>query len=197
MIICLASENDAAQIAKIHKEEISEGFLSSLDVSFLEKLYLSVIKSGLGFCVVAKENDDVEGFIAGTVDIDKTYSYFFSKYFFQSVAILLPKVFDLSFLKKSFETLFYPKKESGLVKAELLTIAVKNELQGKGIAGQMFEIFISEMKNRNIKEFKVLVGEELKPAIKFYEKHGFVFFIKTVVHGDKASRVYIYTVKNT
>jgi ribosomal protein S18 acetylase RimI-like enzyme len=186
-MIYLAEKKDAIQIAKIHKQEIKKGFLSSLPLIFLEKLYMSVIEND--FCIVAKEGDDVLGFIAGTKDIKKLYSFFLKKYFFYSIIFLLPKIFDI---RKIIETLFYPKGDD--VKAELLTIAVKSNFQGRGFAAKMFGAFIEEMRKNNVKLFKVLVGEELLPAISFYEKSGFKFLKEVEVHRGHKSKIYIYNI---
>ncbi len=186
-MICLAEKRDAFKIAQIHKQEIKKGFLSSLPAIFLEKLYLSII--GNDFCIVAKEGNEVIGFTAGTADIRKLYYYFLKKYFFVSVFFLLPKIVNI---RKIIEILFYPQKGKKLPSAELLAIAVKKDFQGQGIAKKMFEVFISEMKKRNVGAFKVLVGEELKPAINFYEKSGFEFLEETIVHKSQKSRIYIY-----
>ncbi len=191
MNITLAQSQDAPAIANIHKTEISGGFLSSLPEAFLEKFYEAIILSPVSFCVVAKENNQVVGFVAGTTDISTFYRYFFTHYFFQSFFIVLPKLF--SSFKKIAETLLYPTKEKALPKAELLTIAVKKEFQGRGIAGQMFKEFTAEMRKRNIKEFKVLVGANLPQAIHFYEKNGFRFVKNTSVHGKAVSKIYVYT----
>lgn len=184
-MICLAEKKDASKIAKIHKQEIEKGFLSSLPAVFLEKLYVAIIEND--FCIVAKEGGEITGFIAGTKNIKKLYAHFLKKYFFYSIIFLLPKIFSA---KKIVETLFYPKNED--IKAELLTIAVKKEFQGQGVAKKMFEVFVSEMKNRDVSIFKVLVGEELLPAISFYEKNGFAFLKETEVHKGHKSRIYIY-----
>jgi len=184
-MIALAQKKDAIQIAAIHKKEIKQGFLSSLPLAFLEKLYICIIEND--FCIVAIENSQVVGFVAGTKNIGKLYSYFLKRYFIYSVIILLPKILNI---KKIFETLFYPKKED--IEPELLTIAVKSDFQGKGLARQMFEAFVSEMKKRDVKVFKVLVGEDLKPAISFYESSGFKFVKETQVHKGQKSRIYIY-----
>ena len=191
-MICLAEKKDAVQIAEIHKSEIKKGFLSSLKVIFLKNLYLVIIESEYGFCIVAKEKSSVIGFISGVTDINKLYFYFLKKYFFKSVVLIFQKFFSISFLKKTFETLFYPIKENKLPHAELLTMAVLRQFQGQGIAGKMFSQFIVEMKKRNIKSFKVLVGEELSAAINFYEKNGFSFLKQMSVHDNKISRIYIY-----
>ncbi|OGZ69856.1 MAG: hypothetical protein A3D44_03080 [Candidatus Staskawiczbacteria bacterium RIFCSPHIGHO2_02_FULL_42_22] len=196
MIICLAEKNDALAMAQIHKTEINKGFLSSLNISFLKNLYEAIILSSASFCVVAKEGDQVTGFISGVTSIKKLYRYFFAHYFLSSSTVLFKKLFSLSFIKKVFETLLYSSKEQSLPSAELLTMAVKQQFQGKGIASQMLFTFLAEMKKRNIQQFKVLVGEELAPAIHFYEKNGFTFFKNTTVHQGKSSRVYIYKMVN-
>ena len=193
-MIYSAEKRDAFKVVKIHKEEIKKGFLSSLPAAFLEKLYLLIIDKD--FCIVAKENDEVVGFMAGTTDIKKLYSRFFKKYFFHSIFFLFPKIFSFSSLKKIFENLFYPKMEKDLPPAELLTVAVKKDFQGIGVAPQMLELFVAEMKKKGVKTFKVIVGEELIPAIKFYEKNGFIFLKNIVIHDNKKSRVYVFTINN-
>jgi len=184
-MICFAEKKDALKIAIIHKIEIGKGFLSSLPTSFLEKLYICIIEND--FCVVDKENGEVVGFIAGTLDLKKLYSLFVKKYFFYSIVLLLPKILNV---RKIIEDIFYIKNEE--INAELLTVAVEKKYQGQGMAKKMLELFVSEMKKRGIKIFKVVVGEELNPAISFYEKSGFKFLKDIEVHKGKKSRIYIY-----
>lgn len=190
MIIHLAEKKDARRIAEIHKAEIGKGFLSSLPLAFLEKLYSAAIESD--FIVVAEDSGTIVGFMAGTTDIKKLYFVFLKKYFFHSVIILFFKIFSFFALKKIIENLLYPKKEQDLLKAELITVAVKKEFQGKGLAGEMLALFQQEMKNKGVDVFKVIVGEKLKPAIKFYEKSGFKFLKNISLHSDEPSRVYIF-----
>lgn len=196
MNYCLAQKTDAREIARIHKTEIVGGFLSSLPDSFLEHLYRAVILSPLSFCVVAKEGSEVVGFISGAGDIKKVYAYFLRHYFLQACFLLLRNMLrnnPFSFVKKITETLLYPSKEQSLPKAELLTMAVSHKFQGLGVATGMFLGFKAEMKKRNVVDFKVLVGESLKPAISFYEKNGFTFIKNTSVHGKAVSKIYVYT----
>jgi len=76
-----------------------------------------------------------------------------------------------------------------------LVIAVEKEFHGQKIAIKMFDSFVNEMKNKKIKQFKVVVGEELKRAIGFYEKMGFKFHSNTQIHQNNLSRIYIYNIK--
>ena len=48
----------------------------------------------------------------------------------------------------------------------------------------------------NLKQFKVIVGEELKRAIGFYEKMRFEFHSSTSIHKNKSSKIYIYNIKS-
>lgn len=190
MIIRLAEKKDALAVSEIHKKEIGKGFLSSLPAAFLEKLYLATIESD--FIVVAENEGIVSGFIAGTADIKKLYSVFLKRYFFYSVVVLFFKIFNFSAFKKIIENLFYPNKEQDFPVAELLTIAVKKEFQNNGLAVKMLEVFLREMRNRGMIIFKVIVGENLNPAIKFYEKNGFKFLKNINLHSGESSRVYIF-----
>lgn len=193
MTISLAEKGDALAVAGIHKTEISSGFLSSLSIAFLSRFYLALVQSPVSFCVVAKENGKVIGFVAGTTNLNTFHKYFLAHYFFQSCIILLPKIF--SSFKKVLETLLYSKKKESLPKAELLTIAITKQFQGQGLGRLMLAPFIAEMKKRKIAIFKVVVGEELKPAIKFYEKNNFKFVKSVSIHGKALSRAYVYEVK--
>lgn len=195
MIVRLAKKEDARQIAEIHKQEISEGFLSSLPLQFLIKLYEEIIVSKLGFCIIARENGNVIGFVAGTTNLNAFYRYFISHSFFRAMFILFPQIFSFKSLKKIIESLIYPAKEKELPSAELLTIAVKKEFQGQHIAGDMLQLFIEEMKNSGVSIFKVLVGKELKSAIRFYEKTGFQYFSEVSVHSNQKSLIYVYHIQ--
>ena len=70
------------------------------------------------------------------------------------------------------------------------------EFHGQGIAQKIFEQFVLEIKKREIKQFKVIVGESLPRAIKFYEKIGFEFCSTISIHQNQPSRVYIYNIGN-
>jgi len=192
MNIRLAEKNDAVQVADIHQKEIKKGFLSTLNKKFLAKIYSAIIESEIGFCVVSEKDEKIIGFISGVVNLDKFYFYFLRKYLFQVFFLLFPQIFNF---RKIIDIIFYPLKEKDLPKAELLAMVVESQFQGQGVAGQMFKKFVSEMKNKRIDSFKVFVGGNLLPAIKFYEKSGFKFIKNTKIHRNCISRVYIYQIK--
>lgn len=192
MEVLLAKKEDAQRIALIHQQEIGRGFLSSLPIAFLTKFYAALITSPVSFCVVAKEGGQVIGFIAGVADIKRFQKYFLRAYFFSSLVILSKKFLSITFVKRALETLLYPTKETELPRAELLTMAVTRQFQGQGVAGVMLQEFLSQMRGRNTASFKVLAGQELESANRFYQRNGFVKVKETTLHDNKTSNVYIF-----
>lgn len=196
MNISLATRSDAADIAEIHYDEIDQGFLRTLGKGVLTGLYEAVIENPESFTVIARENGEIAGFIAGSTDIGKLYKDFFQKHSWRVVISGFFTLINPKKWKNIAQILRYPKIEQmrDLPQAELISIAVKKELQGKGIAKAMFEMFVSEMKKRNVKAFKAMAGEKLTSAIALYEKLGFRYVSQISIHPETASRIYIYTI---
>lgn len=198
MNIALAAQNDAADIAGIHYDEIDRGFLRSLGKGVLTGLYEAVIGNPESFAIIARENGIIVGFIAGSTNIGSLYKDFFRKHAWRVVVSGFFTMLNPRKWKSITEILRYPEKQNirNLSAAELIAIAVKKEFQERGIAKKMFEAFVEEMVKRNISEFKAVVGEELVSAITMYEKLGFRFNERIAVHGKSQSRIYVYTIKN-
>lgn len=195
MEIKLANEKDCFQIAQIHFKEIKHGFLNQLGKRFLGYFYLAMIDSPNAFLIIAKENNSVIGFVSGCTNLKKFYKEFIRKYIFKSFFIFLKKMFNPNIFKKVLETIKYSqKKEKDLPRSELLSIAVIRNFQGQDVARKLLEKFVSEMNKKDINEFKVIVGENLIQANKFYQKNGFEFHSKDAVHKDTPSNIYIYKI---
>lgn len=193
MIIRLANKDDCLEVAKLHVQEIKSGFLSELGEKFLDCFYQKMTDSQNAFLIVAQQDNSIIGFVSGCLDLKKFYKEFAKKYSFRVLPILFKKFLGLDSLKKILETRKYIKREEkALPKPELISIAVFSQFQGQGVAQQLLFKFFSEMKNKEAKLIKVIVGEKLSPAIRFYEKNGFKLHSKIFVHKDRPSRIYIY-----
>lgn len=190
-----AKDFEIENVACLHREYIKSGFLSSLGLPFLALMYRSMSNSDNAFCVVAKDNNLIIGFASGAISVGAFYKDFLRRNFIKVSMILLPKIFNIRFVKKIFETLFYPaRKEQNLPKTELLSIVVDENYRGKGIAQKLFVKLEDEFRSRNIKQFKVVVGSKLIAACKFYEKIGGVFCTEVEVHKGEKSRVYVWEI---
>lgn len=183
---------DALEVANLHIQGISTAFISSLGIDFVTALYEAIAQSKSSFGFVAEGEDRVLGFIAYTINLNKLYRSVILKKGLRFAFLLAGKMFSLRRIKKVFETLFYPSriKKMDLPSAELLSIVVSEQAQGKGIAKQLMEKGFRECAKRGIDEVKVLVGADNKPANKLYLKCGFELVRQINNHGVM-SNIYV------
>jgi len=180
------------QVARLHIEGISTGFISSLDMDFVTVLYEAIAESNTSFGFVAEENNKILGFAVFTTNINKLYKSVILKKGFRFAFLLAGKVFSLQRIRKVFETLFYPGrvKKMDLPSAELLSIVVAPESQGKGLGPQLLRKGLAECAKRGIEKVKVLVSSDNKPANKLYLKFGFELVGQINSHGV-VSNIYV------
>jgi ribosomal protein S18 acetylase RimI-like enzyme len=165
----------AKQVAALHIQCISTGFISSMGIDFVTALYEAIAQSEPSFGVVAVRDEKVLGFAAFTSNINELYRSIIWKKGLRFALLLAGRMLSLKRLKKIFETLFYPAriKNMNLPSAELLSIAVAGEEQRKGMAGQLIEKGLQHYKETAIEKVKVLIGADNKAGNKLYLKYGF------------------------
>jgi len=164
------------RIAELHIQGISTGFISSLGIDFVTALYEAIAQSKFSFGFVAEENNKILGFVAFATNINKLYKSVILKEGWRFAFLSAGKMFSLRRMKKVLQTLFYAsriKKKMDLPSAELLSIVVAEQAQGKGIGKQLLERGFRECAKRDVDKVKVLVGANNEPAIKLYLKFGF------------------------
>lgn len=193
MMIDKIRPGDVEQVAILHQTYMNRGFLATLGVGFLEKLYAGMVTSDNAFCIVARDGARDVGFVSGTKHVSRFYKEFIVNNFFSVVIILLPKIFNAKTVKKVVETLVYPmKKEASLPDAELLSIVVEESYRVKGVSKELFNLLVHEFASRHVNRFKVVVGADLAAACRFYEKMGGVLHSEIEVHQGIKSRVYVW-----
>ena len=65
--------DDYRCVAKLHAASIDQGFLSTLGPRFLALLYRAIDESPDSVLILAREDDQVVGFVAGTLDMGPVY----------------------------------------------------------------------------------------------------------------------------
>jgi ribosomal protein S18 acetylase RimI-like enzyme len=181
------------QVAKLHTESISSGFISSLGIDFVITLYEAIAQSKSSFGFVAQEaNKKIVGFVAFTVNINKLYKSLILRKGLRFGLLLAGKMLSLQRLKRVLETLFYPGriKNLDLPSAELLSIGVAENHRGKGIGLALVEMGFKECARRNIEKVKALVGADREVANKLYLKCGFKLVGQIENHGE-LSNIYV------
>jgi ribosomal protein S18 acetylase RimI-like enzyme len=182
----------ARQVAALHIQCISTGFISSMGIDFVTYLYEAIVQSNSSFGVVAIRNEKVLGFAAFTTNINTLYKSIVWRKGLRFALILAGQICSLKRVKKIFETLFYPTriKNMDLPSAELLSIAVAPEEQRKGLAGQLIEMGFRDYRKTGVDKVKVLIGANNKAGNKLYLKSGFELAGQIINHG-LPSNVYV------
>ena len=161
-------------MATIHRQEIKTGFLSRLGNSFLELLYRALIDSERAVCLVAFDKDEPAGYICGCDNMSGFYQEFYSKYFFGAALRVLPSLLRPGVAGGIYENLRRSRSDSSAPRAELVSLAVRNDWRGTGLAGRLLTELAQEFEQRGIKDFKVVVGSNLVVANAFYTKMGLI-----------------------
>ena len=182
----------AGQVAALHIQCISTGFISSMGIDFVTSLYDAIVKSKSSLGVVAVRNEKVIGFVSFTTNLNKLYKSIIRRKGLKFALLLAGNMWSLKRIKKIFETLFYPAriKKMNLPSAELLSIAVAPEEQRKGLAGQLIEKGLRLYRKTGVDKVKVLIGADNKAGNKLYLKTGFELIGQIVNHGV-LSNIYV------
>jgi ribosomal protein S18 acetylase RimI-like enzyme len=182
----------AGQVAALHIQCISTSFISSMGIDFVTSLYEAIVKSKSSFGVVAVRNEKVLGFTAFTTNLNKLYRTVVWRKGLLFVLLLAGNMWSRKRVKKIFETLFYPSriKKMNLPAAELLSMAVKPEERGKGLAGQLIEKGFQHCQKTGADKVKILIGADNKAGNKLYLKLGFELAGQIINHGI-LSNIYV------
>lgn len=194
------SQEDLLGVARVHRQELNQGFLSSLGDRALIPLFTFAAQSPTAVLLVAKDADTggVVGFLLGAVNTRAFYREFMRRASIKAFLSVVPKLLSLRRIIKIFETLFYPGKQElkNLPQAELLDIVVARGCQGSGLGKELFARFCTSMQQKGIGEFRVTTGETLVQAHRFYERLGAKWVSSIEVHRGQKTRVYTYTINS-
>jgi ribosomal protein S18 acetylase RimI-like enzyme len=180
------------QVAELHASAINQGFLSELGPHFLTLLYEALDQSVTSVLIVEVEDQTVRGFVSGGTGLGPVYRALFRRLPYLLFA-LWPVFFSYRKLKRIAEVLLHTRQaaEEELPKAELYSIAISSEVRGSGLAERLYEKLRDEFKARGISEFKIVVGDTLAPAQKFYRKMGATAVTSIQIHGELDSTVFV------
>jgi ribosomal protein S18 acetylase RimI-like enzyme len=187
LIIRAGVDADAEQAARLHAEQIAEGFLSSLGPRFLRLLYRRVARWPRSFLVVADEGGTVVGHAAATEDVRGLYRQFLLHDGVLAAAVAAPRLARR--WRSVLETLRYPSSQAQLPSAELLAVAVASQLRGRGIGRALVNAANDELARRGVSDARVVVAAANAPALALYRSSGFRPASSIEVHADTRSQV--------
>lgn len=161
-------------LAGLHME-IFKGLPStSLGKGYIEDFYRRILSLENCVCFVAYEKGIIAGFVCGTLNAREFSEGIIHKF------IVLLKIF-LKVMSFRISPLFVAdaaqfdswKKKTGL-KAELLSIIVRPQYRGRGIAGKLVDALSGFFRERSVSEYCVFTADLLNKTVSdFYRKLGF------------------------
>jgi ribosomal protein S18 acetylase RimI-like enzyme len=182
------------QVARLHASNIDQGFLSSLGLPFLTLLYESIDANDSSVLLLAQDGGKVVGFVAGAEGMGSIYRQLLRRWPRLAWA-LLPALLSPRKIWKMFEILFVGQKAvplPNLPRAELLSIAVEPSHRSRGHAAELYAGLVQHFRERKLEGFKIIVGESLVAAHRFYQKMGARPVGRIEIHQGQTSVMYVH-----
>jgi ribosomal protein S18 acetylase RimI-like enzyme len=169
----LATAADAAAIAAMHADCISEGFLVALGAAFLRRLYRRIVSAAGSFAFVAPgERGALDGFVAVAEHTGALYREFLLRDGLVAGLGALPAV--LRHPRKVSETLLHGAGGSEhRPGAEILAVAVAATARGHGRGVALVSAAMDELTRRGVTQAHVVTAADNEPAKRMYARCGF------------------------
>lgn len=180
------------RVAELHLKNIEQGFLSSLGLPFLSLLYEAIDTSSSGVLVLAREDDRIVGFVAGSTSGMRPLLLELLSRPARLAAALLPKLTSVRNMARMLEVILgHGGRQSGLPRAELLSIAVDRAYRRRGHAEALYKTLEEHFVRKGHPQFRIIVGEALASAHRFYERAGAKPVTTVEMHRGERSTVYV------
>jgi ribosomal protein S18 acetylase RimI-like enzyme len=189
VVVRPGTEDDAARVGDLHAAGIPEGFLSLLGTGFLRLLYRRISAHDGSFLLVADQGARTVGFVAGSTDIGGLYRSFLLKDGLRAAAGSVGPL--LRRWRRVLETLGHGASAGAgsAGETELLAVAVDAESQGRGAGRLLVASFLDEVRARDGRAARVVVGAANERAVALYGRAGFVTVRRFELHSGTESLV--------
>ena len=182
---------DADAVATLHAERIGEGFLVTLGPRFLTRLYRRIALSPAAALVVAEDGQRIVGFVATAASTRRLYGDFLLRDAIPAGLAAAPAV--LRAPRRVWETLRYGSAEDGdLPAAEVLSIAVAADAEGRGIGGALLGAALERLAEAGAPAARVVTAVGNDAALAMYERAGFRRRARTEVHAGVPQEVLVW-----
>lgn len=181
------------QVARLHVDNLDQGFLATLGQRFLALMYRAIDECDSAVLLVEQRDDRVIGFVAGANSMGPIYRQML-RHWLRLIPSLFPALLNPLRVWRILEILRYSGKSvavEDLPAYELLSIAVDPSARGQGVSERLYKGLVSHCREHGIPAFKIVVGEALAPAHRFYQRMGAEVAGETEVHRGERSLVYV------
>ncbi len=178
MIIRLLRIRDLEDVVRLHLEILPNTLSSKIGESYLELLYVTLLKhEDIHALYVAEVDRKIVGVVTSTVDLNKTQSFLKTLITFKTVLLILKATFlgkiSLSELyrKFHFEKILVTKFTKPY--ATILTLFVANDYQKKGVGKSLINKIMKQYIILRVRYLYVDTLKSNKDAFGFYKRIGF------------------------
>jgi glycosyltransferase involved in cell wall biosynthesis/ribosomal protein S18 acetylase RimI-like enzyme len=188
-----ATSADTTVLARLHSEGISTGFLPSLGMRFMTRLYEALVTYDEGVVLVADDGHGPVGFVAGVLDTGAFYRQFIRRHGMRAALAALPRAVKPQTSRRVWESLRYTSSPqvqgTDTSDAELLATAVMEAMRGRGLGTRLGNEFLARLHDKGASSVRVVVGAGNAGAIATYGKIGFTPSGTIQVHEGEPSLV--------
>ena len=183
--------NDLPNLVTIFQEELPLSIFNRLGQDFISDYFFVSLKHPDCIALTATDGKRSIGFAVFCLNpmiiwlktiLKNPFRNFFSLFF---LILKNPRLL--------FDLCLALLKERQTVKPELLSIAVKKELQNQGVGQALLQNIRNLLKEKGVTQFKVGVWEEMTKANAFYQKMGAQFYYSTRLFGQTMN-CYLYKI---
>lgn len=199
MIIRVATTEDVPQIVKIHMNAFEGFFLTTLGRSFLSFYYKAFVNSKDGIVLCAVADNEVYGFAAATKQCKGYNSKLIRTNLMSFVGLAIKLLFTrpsaLVRLAKNIS------KKSDVIDdpedyAELYSIGVAENAQGKGIGKKLLTTIEDKMKSEGVEKVSLTTDfYNNESAIAFYRTMGYETLYEFISYPDRKMYRFIKKLK--
>lgn len=187
-----------SQIARIHVQEIPDGFLTMLGRKVLADLYQTIAQSDGSFLVaIISAERRVLGFLAGRKGTHSLYREFLRLGNLGSKIRLIAALSRPSRVLLILETLRYSEDHGtspDLPHAEILNFCVSLQGQRQGLGKQLMSAAETIFKKAKINQVRIVTGHSQKSAQEFYRKFGARWISDIEIHKGTPSSMFVWDV---
>lgn len=182
------------QVAQLHIRNIDQGFLSTLGGNFVSLMYQAIDEGDDSALLTVTDEGRIVGFVTGAAGMGPIYSRMLKRWP-RLIWSLLPSMFSPRKLRRIAEIMRYSRLRGNappnLPVVELLSLAVDPAYRGRKYSERLYTGLMDDFARRGVQSFKIIVGEKLEPAHKFYRRMGAIPMTSVEVHEGENSTVYV------
>lgn len=185
------------QVGSLHADNLDQGFLATLGPRFLALMYQAIDESDSSVLLVEERDGRAVGFVSGAQSMTPIYRQML-RHWPALIATLFPSLLNPCRVWRIIEILRYGGVGAALPKLpeyELLSIAVDPSVRGHGVSEQLYRGLVDYCLAHCIPAFKIVVGQELLVAHRFYRRMGAQVVGEIEVHRGEKSLVYVQDVQ--